>query len=503
MISPILPFCPFGIVHISTKCVYFDSLSSEPATSSSTNGSHTAYPSTGTLFVCATLGDDLMNALRPSCRIPNLSFTLATLFTLGLCLVTAHGVQAQVSLAWANRYDAGASTFASPARIVSDSQGNTYVTGTVNLASPPHSEGLTIKYDPAGNILWKNWLGGSPHPVQAMNVALDPNLGNVYVLGYLDLIGPPNPADPEVTLGRYLSDGTASFPLYLPGVVALDFAVGPSGNVYVTGATNTSTANSQARTVGFNLNGGIVFLGSDPTPVAGFNTPNGIAIDAGENVYVSVGSTHFLPTIYKYDMTGKLLKSFTSDKFGTKNMIRVDAAGNIYIAACYAPGPVAAKFDTNGNELWIHNFQATRCFSDMKIDSHGAVILAETISPTSPNPTVGVVKLDANGIRQWENFFNCSEPGNFSQDLAIDSSDQIYLLAGTGTGSIAAAAIIKYTADGQQLFAQPSPVQTQGPIFPYSMVLGPDNRIIVTASAQNNPIGSSDILTFAYDQTTP
>jgi outer membrane protein assembly factor BamB len=398
--------------------------------------------------------------------------------------------------------------------LVSDAKGNVYVTGTVNLGSPPQDYAVTVKYDPSGKILWKDWLGTAPfHPAQARDIALNPD-GHIDVLVTIDpgftCSGQPcTPPSAEIDLATYNPDGTRDEHFFPPGTGQFStnpskLAVSPLGNIYLTGVVeNAAKTGSQALTMKLNSRGIRSWTRLDPTPIAGFNMPNGIGIDAGENVYLSVGSTHFLPTIYKFDTAGTLVKSFSSDKFGTNNMIRVDGNGNIYVAACYAPGPVVAKFDTTGNQLWIHNFKATRCFSDLKVDSHGAVILAETLSPAAPRSTAGVVKLDANGNLQWESLFGSSAAQNFTENLAIDSSDQIYLLAVTGINTSAGAVTIKYSPDGQQLWAQPFPAQPQGGIVPTALVLGPANRVIVTALAQNNPNGATDILSFAYDQTTP
>ncbi len=45
--------------------------------------------------------------------------------------------------------------------MVSDSLGNTYITGFANITSgsSSHQEMLTIKFDADGHLLWKAWLG--------------------------------------------------------------------------------------------------------------------------------------------------------------------------------------------------------------------------------------------------------------------------------------------------------------------------------------------------------
>lgn len=452
----------------------------------------------------------------------NLSYLCSSVTLLWLLLAVGSPAQAQVSLAWATRY--GAPNFdAVPVASASDAEGNIYVTGYVYIDSgnPSHVENLTIKYDAHGNILWKFWLGSSAHPAAGIALALDSS-ANVYVLAAIgETAGSQNDmSNSEFATIKYTSSGVREWVNYFsPPSGGMNFpaklAVTPAGNVYITGSTAPAgNSGSQALTVKYDTSGAVLWSRHAPLPLDGRNQPTALGLDAAENVYVGVQSSHVNPTVYKYDSAGNLLASIVVKAVDNFDVFYVDPSGDMYTAGCSAPGPVALKLDTNGNELWTHPFTPSRCFSAIQLDSQGNVVLAQTIGSAETPTDISVVKLDPNGFLLWENRFNGSPHSaghDDAQGLAIDSADNIYLTGFTqtnpGTNGNEEGDLIafKYSPAGQQLWSQRYADGSPSDVFPTATTLAPGNVLVISSFSLRSTISldETDWITLAFTQTTP
>ena len=101
-----------------------------------------------------------------------LKATTLILATLVVCmaLVPASRAQSSGSTKWVATFDVPGGG-GMPAATATDSLGNVYVTGGFGVPSndcpPPQScaQALTVKYDPSGNVLWKDWLSTVNTPI--------------------------------------------------------------------------------------------------------------------------------------------------------------------------------------------------------------------------------------------------------------------------------------------------------------------------------------------------
>jgi hypothetical protein len=441
-----------------------------------------------------------------------------------LCLFLAAGspAQAQVSLAWATRYGAPNLT-AEPVASAADAEGNTYVTGTVIVPSGDsfHEENLTIKYDVNGNIVWKNWLGSAAHPAQASALALDSS-ANVYVLAAVGetVSSGTSISNSAFATIKYNSSGVREWVDYFsPPSGGSNFpaklAVTPAGNVYITGSTAPAgNSGSQALTAKYDTSGAELWSRHAPIPLAGGNLPTALGLDAAENVYVGVLSTHVNPTVYKYDSAGNLLASIVVKAVDNFAVFYVDPSGDMYTAGCSAPGPVALKLDTNGNELWTHPFTPSRCFSAIQLDSQKNVVLAQTLGSAETPNDISVVKLDPNGFLLWENRFNGSPNSaghDNTQGLAIDSADNIYLTGftqtnpGTNGNELGDLIAFKYSPTGQQLWSQRFADASPSAASPAATTLAPGNVLVISSFSLRSTLSlnETDWITLAFTQTTP
>ncbi len=159
------------------------------------------------------------------------------------------------SIDW--RTQAGGTDFDSPSSVTVDRSGNVYVTGGfygtadfggINLTSSGKDDIFIAKYLPNGTISWARSAGGSLGDV-GFGTAVD-TMGNVYVagsfasstatFGSLVIQGDPNAT---MYLAKYHPDGSIDWVKTAKGGVgasARSVAIGPAGEVYVTGVCGTT-----------------------------------------------------------------------------------------------------------------------------------------------------------------------------------------------------------------------------------------------------------------------
>jgi uncharacterized delta-60 repeat protein len=219
--------------------------------------------------------------------------------------------------------------------IAVDSSANVYIIGQVYAGGNYNFQ--LAKYNTSGTIQWQRKLGGYGD-AYGQGIALDSS-ANVYVIGY------SNPTAPSGTynfqLAKYDTTGAIQWQRRLSSSSGNDYgygiAVDSSGNVYVTGNTNSPVDLQLAK---YNTSGVIQWqrkLGYSVTLDYGY----GLAVDSSSNVYV-VGrsnarvypSTTMDLLLAKYDTNGSIQwqrvlgSTGTDEGFG----IAVDTSGNVYVA---------------------------------------------------------------------------------------------------------------------------------------------------------------------------
>jgi hypothetical protein len=273
-----------------------------------------------------------------------------------ICLAFAAGAFAQTAQ-WVKQM--GTSGISNG--VSSDAAGNAYATGMVgnpglfdNITIPCNvSDVFLTKYDPSGNILWAT-VGGGPLLDQGYDIATDAN-GNSYVVGAIQTNG----LYPTAQFGNFILTGHGDYDWLVVkydtlgnvvwaknyGSTAGDIAYGvtldPAGNLYVTGYFS-STMTVEGVTV---TSKGLfdVFLAKfDPNGVLlWLKTAGGTGADIGHGVVTdSLGNV---------GIVGEFQNTAT---FGSHS-IRAAGLGDAFIA----------KYDANGNNLWVHGGGSTTSFA--------------------------------------------------------------------------------------------------------------------------------------------
>lgn len=144
-----------------------------------------------------------------------------------------------------------------------DQQGNIYLTGT-SYREVSEEDFLTLKYDAAGDMQWERFYNGNRNVGDySKGIALDA-LGNVYVTGLTYEI----PFNDNFMTIKYNSDGAEQWRINYDGGInnrhdeAVDIATDPDGDIIVTGFANRSNQDDYA-TIKYSESVGITQTSSD------------------------------------------------------------------------------------------------------------------------------------------------------------------------------------------------------------------------------------------------
>ncbi|MBD2461813.1 SBBP repeat-containing protein [Oscillatoria sp. FACHB-1407] len=196
---------------------------------------------------------------------------------------------------------------------------------------------------------------------------------------------------------------------------------------------------------------------------AAFNYSGGLAIDSFGNTFVSGYSNSPIAGgnqagfddawFAKYDNTGnqQWIRRIATNTNDYIRGLSTDPAGNIYLAgltlhsSSTGSAGFIAKYDTNGNQLWIDNSLRSNTLgdipevSDIAIDRSGNLyitgVTAGSLGGTNPRNftfDAWVAKYDSNGSRLWIRQLGTAESES-STSIAVDSLGNAYI-GGTTSG---------------------------------------------------------------------
>ena len=404
---------------------------------------------------------------------------------------------------------------------VIDADENFYVTGIVNGI---YGDIGTVKYDSTGNLQWvKTMAGSGGWADEGRDIMLDAS-GNIVVTGSLDI----SPGGKVVTL-KYNPAGT------LLWQTSYDFAVSDyeecvvinkdrDDNIIVVGNCGYITVSDFA-TIKYNSSGSILWNRKFNAAQISTASVNSIATDKNENVYAvgrfrngqwgddillvkynsagakkwewlrggigediedagnavctdNNGNVYITGTIFstissnkrevftmKFDSTGTAKWNiFTSYYGGSKNEegveIGTDSAGNVYVgynaeAAVHTSFGVL-KYSPTGTLLWSYGFNGpandSDKITDMRVDKAGQVYITGNSKTVSNGYDIVTIKLNPSGIPVWLNSYNGSGNSNDeSRSVDFDEDGNTYVtgtVINTSTGNDLF--VIKYLSNGIQ-----------------------------------------------------
>ncbi|MFX1499879.1 MAG: SBBP repeat-containing protein [Promethearchaeota archaeon] len=327
--------------------------------------------------------------------------------------------------------------------IALDTSGNIYITGHTESFGEGSDDAFIAKFDSTGNSLLNITWGGSDS--DSGNAITVDTSGNIYITGHTESFGE---GSDDAFIAKYDSTGNSLLNITWGGNDSdsgNDIALDSSGNIYITGTTESFGAGihdvfiAKYDSAGNSLLN-ITWGGND------WDYGLGITLDTAGNIYTtgfteSFGAGIADAFVAKYDNVGNSLLNITWGGINNDHGLRItlDASGNIYITGnTYSFGAgtydvFLAKYDSLGNSLlnitwggsdWDYG-------RDIVLDALGNIyITGSTESFGAGTYDVFLVKYDSLGNSLLNITWGGSE-WDFGNGIALDASDNVYITGGT------------------------------------------------------------------------
>jgi hypothetical protein len=264
-----------------------------------------------------------------------------------------------------------------------DTLGNIYLGGRVGLNNQ-HQTFCVVKLDKNGQILWVDTINADPTKNHYLGtIKADPG-GNLYFS--LNRYGINN-FDAFMVI-KYNTNGSRVFGNFYTGngIYMKDLAIGPSGNIYITG-----------------------------------------------NRYVNYDRKYDI-TVFKIDPSGTLLWTQDVNENGnedTGHKIAFDDQENVYVIgnlSIYRKG-VLVKFSEDGTYLWRNQYPATPTeFNDIKISENGEIYVCGSTSNGWEFFAL-TLKYSPEGDLLWSSVYDGpTSQDDFGLKLALDPEENVYTL---------------------------------------------------------------------------
>ncbi len=264
-----------------------------------------------------------------------------------------------------------------PKSSITDSEGNTYITGTSSNIDTPQGNMLTVKYDSNGNLIWEKREESIDFSVElGFAITLDEN-ENPVVAGTIW-----NGDNMDIKTSKYnkSSGETVWSSTFDGGYNGLDYpqaiTIDNQNNILVGGLSYNEniTENVGYLTLKYNSNGELLWSQIDENDIPGvWVQPYAITTDSDGNVAVTgFGSNENFYKVYytiKYSATGDLIwkkkYEYNMGENQTNSIasdIKFDEYGNCFVTGILNDSSGESligtiKYAMNGDELWVETYK--------------------------------------------------------------------------------------------------------------------------------------------------
>lgn len=236
---------------------------------------------------------------------------------------------------------------------------------------------------------------------------------------------------------------------------ATGIAVGPQGNVYVTGWSVVESGDNQYATVKYAPDGTQLWVATFDDPAGRWDEAYAIAVDGAGNAYVTGRSysNGFAAVTIKYDADGVEQWVRRSTTAGFSKSIALDAGGNVYVAGighrANTQDFVLTKYSPDGDELWVRTYEAPGADivegNRVAISAEGGIYVGGGVYHMGSDVRGDylVVRYAADGTEVWaQRYYNEMAYGAYVA-FAADASGNVFI-----GGSSDDRRIVKFTAQG-------------------------------------------------------
>lgn len=446
---------------------------------------------------------------------------MKTILTLTAVLIlTASTIYSQVSEEWVKRHTSSGDNDDRVSDLVTDASGNVYVTGTI-VSGFGDDNIYTIKYDPAGNVVWnKAFDGGAFQDDHGICIAVDAS-GNVYVCGSARQSDSTGNVYAAI---KYNSAGTqqwARFTNVGGNTTPIDMKIDAAGNMYVTGS-QLFFPYGKMITVKYNSSGTQQWLATYNPNAQTYYEGTRVEVDASGNVYIggnfgSIQNGDMM--LLKYNSSGvqQWVRTYTGG--GTSgvgdlvNDMTLDAAGNIYLAGqvkgqtnSTGPDMVTLKYNSAGTLQWAQKYNGLANYSDIGkcigIDGSGNVYIGGAATASGTVLDLCLIKYNSAGTQQWVRYINGTGNGiDYINDLILDASGNIFVTGqATGLGTGYNYITMRYNPAGTLIWTQNYIGPGNASDIANSIALGMNGVVYITGTSEGSGTGL-DFATIKYGQT--
>jgi len=435
-----------------------------------------------------------------------------------ICLLMPSLLPAQVDTTWVRRYTGPGSQSDVAYAIAVDRQGNVCVTG-VKAVSGTNYDFATIKYSPAGETLWLRTYDGPANSYDYGRAIAVDTAGNVYVTGGSNGVS----SNYDFATIKYRPNGDVAWTARYnapanrgddPSAIAVD----QSGNVFVTGESESTGTAVDYTTVKYDSGGGLAWARRYNGLGNSYDYALALALDGAGNACVTgrstgVGTGDDIATV-KYSPGGESLWVRRYDGPGSSTdgatAITVDGAGNFYVTgnqyidAVSGTDYVTIKYAPAGGMQWVATYNGPGSGFDgataVAVDDSGRVYVTGYSVISGSNYDYATVQYSPSGDSLWTARYSGSEiQSDFARALALDRSGGVYVTGESYVGNYDYATV-KYDAAGTEQWVVRYNGTGNGD--DYATALAVDDsagRVYVTGRSTGN---GYDYATIAYTQTT-
>ena len=428
-------------------------------------------------------------------------------------LPSIHSPHGSVTEAWVNRIDGPAHGSDHAHDIATDPTGNVYVTGWIET-SAGNEDCHTVKYSPAGDVLWEDTYAGSPTGTDygyALTVDQD---GNAYVGGFGN---GDNPATFDIFILKYDSNGNRVWtqrwtsPVTNYSAYAYSIAVDKQGNVFTTGFMSDGFTDGEFITLKYDSAGNLQWSARYNNNTSTIDYANCIVEDSSGNSYITgwsggANNLHDYTTI-KYSPNGDELWVRRYNGSANDNdyayWLALDPSGNVYVTGqSVETGSdndiTTIKYSPDGDVLWMKSYNGPGNGFDagqaVAVDGDGNAYITGNHTTATGLECV-TLKYSTNGDLLWSASFNGpDQSGGVLISIALDDLANVYVSGFVFSGGASDVATLKYDTNGNEEWAQ----LYNGPGNSYdgSYAVAVDNEHNVLVAGYSTGVGTD------YDYTT-